>query len=245
MPTHHKSHTDSPMSILTELAVEGTATFIELQRAILDLAQQENEILLNGVKSRVSAFLPAVAMTEAIRKSVDTLIGMQQELLATTSRQTAQLLQSEEGKGGRAAHLAELARETADAFTRAQRKFLEVVEEESARAMSGKHETKPVAPVELRQMARDAGDAFVEAQKRLLDVMGQQMNVHLDAAARTAELLSPAQLSPMASLASHSAKSFLDAEKSLVETLIKERKVNGAARDKKRAKPHPRQEVAV
>lgn len=245
MPAHHKSNSNSPVSILTELAVEGTASFIELQRAILDLAQQENDILLNGVKSRVSGFVPALAMTDAIRRSVDTLIGMQQELLTTTSKQTLQLLQPNQGQSDRAAHLVELARESADTFTRAQKKFLDVIEEETARARSRKHDTKPVTRVELRQMAREAGEAFVEAQRRLLDVMGQQMNVNLDAATRTAELLSPSQLAPIKSLASHSVKSFLEAEKSLVETLIKERKANGAARDKKRAGSHPKAEVAV
>ncbi|MFZ0733083.1 MAG: hypothetical protein WAM79_12215 [Candidatus Sulfotelmatobacter sp.] len=245
MPTHPKSHSDSPISILTELAVEGTASVIELQRALLDLAQQENGVLLDGVKSRVSGFVPAAAMTDAIRRSVDTLIGMQQELLTTTSKQTLQLLESEEGKAGRAAHLVELAREAANSFTRAQKKFLSVVEEETARAMSGKQEAKPVTPIELRQMAREAGDAFIEAQTRVLDVMRQQMNVQLDAATRIAELLSPSQLSPVANLASHSAKSFLEAQKSLVGSLIKERKANGAGRDKKRSRPHPRTEVAV
>lgn len=243
MPTHHKTHTDSPVSIMTELAVEGTASFIELQRALLDLAQQENEILLNGIKSRVSRFAPAAAMTDAIRRSVDTLIGMQHELLTTTSKQTLQLLQSDQGQRDRAANLVELAREAADTFTRAQRKFLAVVEEETARATTRKHDTKSMAPVELRQMAKEAGDAFIEAQKRLLDVMGQQMNVQVDAASRTAEMLSPSQLAPIANLAGNSAKSFLEAEKSLVESLIKERKANN--REKKRSRPHPKTEVAV
>jgi len=245
MPTHHKSHADSPVSIMTELAVEGTASFIELQRALLDLAQQENEILLNGIKSRVSGFAPAAAMADAIRRSVDTLIGMQQELLTTTSKQTLQFLQSDQGQSDRAARLVGLAREAAETFTAAQRKFLAVVEEETARATSGKHDAKLMTPVELRQMASEAGDAFVEAQKRLLDVMGQQMNVQVDAATRTAELLSPAQLAPIASLAGNSAKSFLEAEKSLVGALIKERKTHGVGKDKKRARPHPKAEVAV
>lgn len=245
MPTHHKSHTGSPVSILSELAIEGTASLIEVQRAILDLAQQENEILLNGVRSRFSGFVPALAMTDAIRRSVDTLIGMQQELLTTTSKQTLQLLETDQGQSERAAHLVDLAREAADTFTRAQKKFLDVIEEETARARGGKHDTKPVTRIELRQMAREAGDAFIEAQKRLLDVMGQQMNVHLDAAARTAEFLSPSQLAPIGTLASNSVKSFLEAEKSLVEGLIKERKVNGVAKDKKRAMSHPKTEVAV
>src|SRR5215831_17743455 len=89
----------SPLEILTELAVEGTSSLVEAQRALLTLAQQENEIILNGVKERIGGFVPAAAMTDLVRRSLDTLLGMQQELLTTTSRQTLEWLQSEKGEG--------------------------------------------------------------------------------------------------------------------------------------------------
>ncbi len=85
-PKPHDDH--SPLAILTELAVEGTSSLVEAQRTLLTLAQQENDIILNGVKDRVGSFVPAVAMTDLVRRSLDTLIGMQQELLTTTSKQT-------------------------------------------------------------------------------------------------------------------------------------------------------------
>ena len=82
MPTHANPHDeDSPLAILTELAVEGTSSLVEAQRALLSLAQQENDIILNGVKERIGAFLPGVAMTDLVRRSLETLLGMQQELL--------------------------------------------------------------------------------------------------------------------------------------------------------------------
>src|SRR5579862_3159858 len=64
MPTHSKSHDDnSPLAILTELAVEGTSSLVEAQRTFLNLVQQENNIIFNGVKERISSFIPAVAVT--------------------------------------------------------------------------------------------------------------------------------------------------------------------------------------
>lgn len=225
MPTDHKFlENNSPLAILTELAVEGTSTLVEAQRTFLDLVQQENDILFNGIKERISSFIPAVAATDLAQRSLDTVIEMQQELLTTTSKQTLQWLESEKaGKGGRAAHLVEFAREGVETFTRAQKKFLEAVVEEAAAATEARkqHDGKAAKKTELAELAREAGNAFVEAQKRLLDVMGQQMNVNLDTATRTLGLVSPSQLLPIASRAGKSVKNVFNQETSLIRSLIK------------------------
>ncbi len=225
MRTHTKAHDEhSPLDILTELAVEGTSSLVEAQRALLNLAQQENDIILNGVKERISGFLPAVAMTDLVRRSLETLLGMQQELLTTTSKQTLQWLESEKaGKGERGTRIAEFAREGVETFTRAQKKFLDVVAQEAAKGTSGKkeHEGKAARKTELAHLAREAGNAFVEAQKRLLDVMGQQMNVNLDATNRALELMSPSRLVPVANLTGEGVRNFVDQETSLIGSLIK------------------------
>jgi len=226
----------SPLAILTELAVEGTSSLVEAQRALLNLAQQENDIILNGVKERIGGFLPAVAMTDLVRRSLDTLFGMQQELLTTTSKQTLEWLQSEKvGKGKYASHLLEAAREGVETFTRAQKKFLEVLAQETQRATSGKkeHEGKVVKKAELAHLAREAGNAFIEAQKRLLDVLGQQMNVNLDATTRAMEMMSPARLVPVANRTGEGVRDFVNAETSLIGSLIRPKKGVGHARPKR------------
>lgn len=224
MATHSKEHNESPVAILTELAVEGTSSLVEAQRTFLDLLQQENNIIFNGVKERIGGFTPAVAATDLAQRSLDTVIEMQQELLTTTSKQTLQWLESEQaGKGERAAHLVAFAREGVETFTRAQKKFLEAVAQEAAKATGSRkpHDGKPAKKTELTQLAHEAGNAFIEAQKRLLDVMGQQMNVNLDAATRTVALISPAQLLPMASRTGEGVKKLFNAETSLIGSLIK------------------------
>jgi hypothetical protein len=225
MATHTKPHDEqSPLDILTELAVEGTSSLVETQRALLNLAQQENDIILNGVKERIGGFLPAVAMTDLVRRSLDTLFGMQQELLTSTSRQTLQWLESEKaGKSKRATQLVEFAREGVETFARAQKKFLDVVAQESAKATSGKFEDdgKTAKKTDVAQLAREAGNAFIEAQKRILDVMGQQMNVNLDATTRALKIVSPSRLVPIATRTGEGVKSFVQKETSLIESLIK------------------------
>jgi hypothetical protein len=222
---HHKD--DSPLAILKELAVEGTSSMVEAQRTLLKLAQQENNIVLGGVKERLGGFAPAVSMTDLVRRGLDTLIEMQQELLTNTSKQTLHWLELEKSqKGERASQLVEFAREGVETFTRAQKKLLEAVTQETEKATQGKreHAAAGAKKTELSQLAREAADAFVEAQKRLLDVMGQQMNVNLDATARAVEMLSPSRLAPMASATGERVRDFVDAETSLIGKLILPRK---------------------
>src|SRR5262245_57100451 len=85
----------SPLATLTELAVEGTSSLIEAQRALLQLAQQENEILFTGIRESFGRFVPAAAMTDLVRRSVDTVIDMQQELLTNGSRQALEWIEAE------------------------------------------------------------------------------------------------------------------------------------------------------
>ena len=217
----------SPLEILTELAVEGTSSLVEAQRTLLNLAQQENDIVMNGVKDRVSGFAPAVAMTDLVRRSLDTLIGMQQELLSSTSKHSLQWFEAvKEGKAGRSAHLVDLAREEMETFVRAQKKFLDAIAEETAKATTAKpaNPAKAAKKTELSKLAQDATNALIEAQKKLLEVAGQQMNVNLDAATKGFKLVSPSQFAPMADLTSEKVKSFVEAEKSLIESVIKPRK---------------------
>lgn len=236
MRTHTNSNEQrSPLALLTELVVEGTSSLVEAQRTLLSLAQQENDIFLNGLKSRIGSFLPGVAMTDMVRRSVEILISMQQELLTVTSKQTLQWVEAEKRSNpDQSARLAELAREAIETFTRAEKKLLEVVADESARVSGGKHAhaEKPLKKAELVALAREASAAFIEAQKSLLDVMGQQMNVNLDLAAESMQRLSPAQLLPVASFSPQSVKNFIDTETSLIGSLIKPLKPNGAGRAK-------------
>jgi hypothetical protein len=247
--TNHNGH--SPLDILTEMAVEGTSSLVEAQRALLDLAQRENEILFNGVKERIANFLPGVAMTDLIRRSVGTFLDLQQELLTTTSKQTLQWVESARtGKSDPAAHLADLAREGVETFTRAQKKFLDVIAQEAPNVTGAKrsHVVKPAKKTELAHLAREAGDAFIEAQKRLLDVIGQQMNVNLDLTTRSMEMMSPSQLLPVANITGEEVKKFFEMEKSLITAVMKERKPKppaGVKHVRARHRKQPRQPKTV
>jgi hypothetical protein len=207
---------DSALKILTEIAVEGSANYIEAQRLLLDMAQQENEIIMNGVKERVGDYGAAVAITNVVRRSIETFIEMQQNFLLLASKHTQNWLKGEKKEQS---GLISLAGEAMEEFATAQKKFLDVISEET----SGKMEHKKLPKTDITELGKKATESFIEAQKKLLDLAGQQVNVNLQAASRAMDLKVPVRLLPMAEMAGESVKSFVDAEKALLNTMKKAR----------------------
>jgi hypothetical protein len=212
----------SPVNMLTELAVEGTANFVEAQRILLDLAQKESEIIMNGVKERVAGSNTATAMADLVRRSIDTFVDMQQEFLTIANKQAQGWLHdAKAGNPYNSERMVELAREGMENFVHAQKKFLDVIAEETGKATADKEPTgKMVKKTEMTKLAQESSKAFIDAQKKLLDLASQQMNVNLQMAGRAADMASPLRI-PFAKLTGDGVKNFVDAEKALMDTMMK------------------------
>jgi len=198
---------------------------------------------MNGVKERVGAIPPAVAMTELLRRSVDTYVDMQQDFLTIVSKQSQKMLQM--GKGERPC-MVEMARESMEKFVETQKKFLDLVAEETTKMTNGKVDTnaKKAKKTELVKLAHDAANAYIEAQKQLLDVAGQQMNVNLQAMDRAVTGITPFRL-PIANITGEGVKSFVDAEKALIDQMMKRTAPKPAEKATSKArKPRPRKTEA-
>ena len=236
---------NSPVAILTELAVEGTSNFIEAQQILLNLAQQENEIIMEGVKERVGGTAVGMAATDLLRRAVNNYVDMQQEYLKITKKQAINWLDAvKDGKGYDSSHMVELAKEGMEAFVRAQKKFLDIVVDETNKATGGKPRTDKLKKTELSKLAREGVSAFIDAQKKLLDVAGQQMNVNLSSANKTMQMLNPARLIPMANLTGEGVRSFVEAEKAIIESVVKP-KMAEKPRPRTKVKPRSRRNKAA
>jgi hypothetical protein len=170
---------------------------------------------------------------------------MHQELLTATSKQTVQWLQSENEQDESTAQLIDFVQEGVDAFTKAQKNFLDVVAQETGKISGGKGHVEGARKAEVAELAHEAGTAFIEAQKRLLDVMGQQMNVSLDATTKALKLISPSRLQPLATMAGERVRDFVDAESSLIGSLRAPRKTATAQKRSSRARKSRAKAVAV
>ncbi len=214
----------SPSAILSESTAEGMANFIEGQKILLELGQKQNEIVMNGVKERVGNWPAAEAVTDLLRRSVDTFVQMQQEFLKIAGKQTHTWLDAvKTGKPYRGEHLVELAQEAMEHFVKTQKHFMDVIAEETAKATGAKHTNgaKKMKKTELAQLARQTTESFIEAQRKLVDVAGRQMNAGVKTAGKTLELMRPLSFLPLAEMTREGVKSYVDAQKELMDVMAK------------------------
>ncbi|MGH9523521.1 MAG: hypothetical protein ACRD3E_13425 [Terriglobales bacterium] len=230
----------SPLVMLSELAAEGTATFLESQRVLIELAKSESELLMGGIKERVGGSAPALAMSEMVRRSLGTFLAMQEQFLDLANKQTTQWLHAvKAGKPytGAGENMIDLAREAMENFVEAQKKFLDVIAEETMHATGEKHvKHAPMKKTELPKLAREAANAFLEAQKKLLDVAGQQMNTNLHIAGKAINMLRPLRL-PLGALTGEGVKTFVEAEKALIDNMMKRGRPAAAPHSTAKRKP--------
>ena len=237
----------SPVALLTELVVEGTANYIDAQRILLDLVQQENELLMEGVKERVVGSNPATAMVNMVRRSIDGFVDMQQEFLTMAGKHSQHWLEDvKHGKPVSRDRLVEVAREGMENFVNAQKKFLDVIAEETTLATSDRHEKTGNAgkKTDIAILARESANALVDAQKKLLDVASAQMKANLKIANRSADMVAPFRL-PIAKLTGEGVKTFVDAEKSMIDSMMKRNHKNGSAHKKPRKVTRARKAAAA
>ena len=215
----------SPTAILNEVAGEGMTNFIEGQKILLDLGKKQNEILMTGVKERIGDWPEAHAMTDLLRRSVETFIHMQQEFLKVADKQTHSWVEAAKaGKPYESEHLVALAREGMENFVKAQKQFLDIIAEETAKASGGKRTNgvvKKIKKTELSELARQATEPFIDAQKKLVDVAGKQMNATVKTAGNALELLRSLPFKPLAELTREGVKSYVDAQKALMDVVVK------------------------
>ncbi|HTR68302.1 MAG TPA: hypothetical protein VMH85_21155 [Terriglobales bacterium] len=215
----------SPTAILSEVAGEGMTNFIEGQKVLLDLGKQQHEILMTAVQERVGDWPAAQAMTDLLRRSVDTFIHMQEEFLKIAGKQTHSWVEAAKtGKPYEPEHVLGLAREGMENFVKAQKQFLEVIAEETARATGGRKANGAVRKVkksELSELARQATESLIDAQKRLVDIAGKQMNTGVKTVGKGLEVLRPFPFLPLAEMTREGVKSYVDAQKALMDVMVK------------------------
>lgn len=210
----------SPTAILNEVAGEGVTNFIEGQKVLLNLGKEQNEILMAGVKQRVGSIPAAYVLTDLLQRTVETFIDMQDEFLKIAGKQTHVWLEA--GKPYQPEHVLDLAREGLEAFVKAQKQFLDVIVDETAKATGGKKgEAKQAKKAELAELARKATESFIEAQKKLVDIAGKQMNANVKTAGKTFDLLRPFPFLPLAELTREGVKSYVDAQRALMDAVVK------------------------
>ena len=133
------------------------------------------------MKDKAGIAPPVTAMSDLLRRGIDTFIDMHQHFLTIAAKQTDVWIDAaKDGRPFEGTNLPELAREAMETFVRSQKKFLDVVAEETAHATGAKNgKSDSRKKVELTELARESAEALIDAQKKLLDIAAQQMSVNV------------------------------------------------------------------
>jgi hypothetical protein len=210
-------------SAVTEMAGEGISNFIAAQRVLLNLAQRQNELLTTVVKERTGGYAPVEAFTDLFSRGVDTVIGMQQHFLTMAARQADEWIDAaRSGEPFEGIHLTALARESMETFVRSQKRFLDVLAEETAHATgetNGRHAASK--KTELTELARQSAEAYIDAQKKLLDVATQQLKVNAKTAREAITAMNPLPAETLGELARHTVEGFVESQQALLNLMVK------------------------
>jgi len=218
---------------LTDVAGEGFANFIAAQRTLLELSKHQNEIVMTGVKERVGASAAAGAMADLLRRNVDTFIDLQEHFLEVAAKQFKAWQESAKtGKAFAGKGFGELAREGMENLVATQKRILDVIAEETAKATkAGKPPAKPAKEVELAELTRHSVDAFLEAQKQLLDTAAKQLEANVEAAGKAADAFTAARGPALGELTRAGVENFVAAQKALLDVMIKPAPTKAAAKE--------------
>jgi hypothetical protein len=111
-----------------------------------------------------------------------------------------------------------------ETFVRSQKKFLDVLAEETAHA-TGKEtngKTHPAAKkTELTELARQSAEAYIDAQKKLLDVATQQLKVNAKTAREAISAMNPLPVETLGELLKHTVAGLVESEQDLLNVVVK------------------------
>lgn len=174
-------HETSPSSLLTGWARQGVQSFVAAQKILMDLAAQENALLIGMMREGLSK--PGARLGASVaglaEKGVENLAAAGKILLDLAADETAIAVDGlKEGLRlpAAAGTLAEVARHRVDTFVEMQKNFLDATAGQArAFAESFREEGKVLPAAHLAELARRGVVGFVESEKKFLDLASQEV----------------------------------------------------------------------
>jgi hypothetical protein len=170
------SNAASPGSLLTGWARQGVESFVAAQKILLDLAAQENALLIGMVREQFgkTGFRPGVSMVGIAEKGVKNLSDAGKILLDLAASETALAVDGMK-EGLRlpvaAGAIADVVRHRVDTLVEMQKRLLDATAEHVHAAAKAYREGEPVLPVaKVTDLARRGIEGLVESEKKFLDL---------------------------------------------------------------------------
>jgi hypothetical protein len=177
----HAPHDTSPTSLLTGWARQGVQSFVAAQKILMDLAAQENALLIGMMReglSKPGARLGAT-MAGLAEKGVENLAAAGKILLDLAAYETAIAVAGlKEGMPlpNAAGTVAVVARHRVDTFIEMQKNLLDATAGQArSLAESFRQDGKVLPAAHLAELARRSIAGFVQSEKRFLDLASQEV----------------------------------------------------------------------
>jgi hypothetical protein len=248
MPAREKKAppVSSPSSVLTGWARQGVQSFVAAQKILMDLAAQENALLIGLVREGISkpAFRPDVSMVGMAEKGVKNLTAFGKLLLELAADETALAVDGVR-EGLRlppaAGAMAEVVRHRVDTLIEMQKNMLDAAADQAhAVAESYKEGEKMLAAVHVAELARRGIEGFVESEKKFLDLAAQEITTAAKGGKPSAK--QPRErMEVLTKVAREGAEKYIETQKKILELAIEQ--MESAAKAGREHKEPARKEI--
>jgi hypothetical protein len=221
------AHEASPTGLLTGWARQGVQSFVAAQKILMDLAAQENALLVGMLREGLSSPATRIgdSMTGIAEKGVENLAAAGKLLLDLAADETALAVDGiKEGLRlpAPAEAVAEMARHRVDTLIQLHKRLLDATAEQAHAAAECYRDKKTMnAPARVAELARRGIQEFVESEKKFLDLAAQEVT------AATKENKRPHkvprhQVEILAEVAREGAEKYFDTQKKLLNLAVEQ-----------------------
>lgn len=226
MPAREKRPApETSPSLLTGWARQGVQSFVAAQKIIMDLAAQENALLIGMLRERLSK--PGGELGASVagiaEKGVKNLTSAGKILLDLAADETALAVEGmKEGLRlpAPAGAMAEVVRHRVGTFVEMQKNLLDATAEQAhAVAESYREGEKFMAAAHVAELARRGIEGFVESEKKFLDLAAQEVSAAVKGEKRASK---PAKerMEVLTNMAREGAEKYIETQRKLMELAI-------------------------
>jgi len=236
MPAKAKVPSPAPSaaSQVAGWARQGIESFVAAQRILLDLAAQENALLIGMVRERLSkpSFRPGVPIAHIADKGFENFTAAGKVLLDLAAGQTGLVLDGVK-EGLRlpvaACAVADVVRHRVDTFIGMQKHLLDAATEQTHAVAQSYRDGKGLMPgARLAELTRQGIVGFVETEKKFLDLVAHEVTAATKDGKKNGK---PARdrFKLLTELAREGVEKYIDAQKKLLNLAIDQLEAVGEA----------------
>jgi hypothetical protein len=228
------SHETSPTSMLTGWARQGVQSFVAAQKILMDLAAQENALLIGMVREGLSkpGTRLGVPMAGIAEKGVKNLTAVGKILLDLAADETA--LAVEGAKEGlrlpaAAGTVADVLRHRVDTFIEMQKNLLDATADQAHAVAESYREGEMLpAAAHMAELARRGIEGFVESEKKFLDLTSHEIAEATKGSKRTTKPPRD-RMEVLTKVARDGAEKYIETQKKILELAIDQMEVAAKA----------------